>query len=292
LFVALAELQARGLRYNDPLPPLDRLPPLPQGAPSALTNGSAGSGGGDESSGGLGLEAAQLRRLAAEAFHSTLSPALRPTAAALPGYGGDVAAAAPAPHAAAAASNGTSNSASFSDEDSSSGGRLLDRLVPSPGPASEGGAFVEGMASPPGCSGTGREAWEAALAAEIAAGEGPVLRALGSYLRHLEESATGGGGGSEAEEEEAAAAAALAEAIQRYDLPATPDGCFPALFGRCVRLGLPGTARSDALLQGVRRRRRSVVLPPLGMRGPAFLALCGRQRCMLVCVYGAPAGPS
>lgn len=41
------------------------------------------------------------------------------------------------------------------------------------------------------------------MSGEIAAGEGPVLRALGGYLRSLKTAAEGGGGG-----EEAAAAAA------------------------------------------------------------------------------------
>ena len=53
-----------------------------------------------------------------------------------------------------------------------------------------------------------------------------MLEALGSYLRHLETDADGGGSQQEQ--------AALAAAIAAYDLPATPDGCFPALFGRCV----------------------------------------------------------
>ena len=49
----------------------------------------------------------------------------------------------------------------------------------------------------------GGGAWEAEVSGEIAAGEGPVLRALGGYLRSLKTAAEGGGGG-----EEAAAAAA------------------------------------------------------------------------------------
>jgi hypothetical protein len=93
----------------------------------------------------------------------------------------------------------------------------------------------------------------------VAGGEHSVQSALAAYLRRLEteggtsgaanraveaassrmteaiaNGSNGGSGGSLASQSEAAGAqlAALAEAIARHDAPATPDGCFPALFGK------------------------------------------------------------
>lgn len=66
-------------------------------------------------------------------------------------------------------------------------------------------------------------AWEAELAAELAAGEGPVMEALEAYLREVESDM--GVGGSEL-------AARLGAAVARFDVPAAPEGCFPALFTR------------------------------------------------------------
>lgn len=154
------------------------------------------------SSSGLGLSARQLRQLALDAYTSTLHPQLLPAATAALGLG---------------STGATSSSLSFSDEDIH-GVRLMDRL---PEPASS---------TRTSSSGSGRGgSWEAELAAEIAAGEGPVLQALSSYFRHLETDAEGGSEGNAPE---------LAAAISAADLPATPDGCFPALFGRHVARGL------------------------------------------------------
>lgn len=177
-----------------PLAAPPSLPPLPQAAADAAGDGSAS----------LGLSAAQLRQLAADAYAAALHPQLLPAAAATQGLGD-------------AASSGSSLS-SYSEEEQ--GGRLIDRLaVPTSG---SGGAVAPAP--------TGSGAWEAEMAAEIAAGEGPVLQALGSYFRHLETTADAGANtrSSSSEEEQAA----LTGAIAAFDAPATPDGCFPALFGR------------------------------------------------------------
>ena len=97
----------------------------------------------------------------------------------------------------------------------------------------------------PGSSGAGgwrapAEAWEAELAAELAAGEGPVMEALGAYLRSVEtelagsssstSSSSSGSGGGDGE-----LAARLRAAVARYDIPAAPEGCFPALFSRWLQ---------------------------------------------------------
>lgn len=75
-----------------------------------------------------------------------------------------------------------------------------------------------------------------------------MIEALGRYLRHLE---TAGGPGSSSsaqagqfsDGDEAGLQAVLAQAISAYDLPATPDGCFPALFGRALSLGVVSKRR-------------------------------------------------
>lgn len=180
------------------LPPLDapaKLPPLPAAASEAAD--------GDGSSAVLGLSASQLRQLAADAYLGTLPPQLLPAATAALGLDGAASA---------------SSLASFSEEEGGRASALINRLPDGAGAA----------ASAPGGSDTssssGGRAWEAELAAEIAAGEGPVLAALGGYLSHLETAAEGGGSADGDGE--------LAAAIAAFDAPATPEGCFPALFGR------------------------------------------------------------
>lgn len=192
-----------------PLAAPTELPPLPPAAAEAAGEGSTG----------LGFSADQLRQLAAEAYAGTLHPQLLPAAAAKQGLGG---------WGAAGGSAGGSLSASFS-EDEQGTGRLLDRLVV---PAGTNGGVVTvdgsgsgGSATTAAGSAAASRSWDAELSAEIAAGEGPVLAALGSYFRHLETTGSSDGGGQEEQ-------AALAEAIAAFDAPATPCGCFPALFGR------------------------------------------------------------
>lgn len=207
----------------EPLPAPANLPPLPQAA-------SAAAGSTSSSEGPLGISPAELRRLAAEAYSATLHPQLLPTAAGTLGLSG-----------AAAGSL-----SSFSEEES--GSALIDRLAV---PAGSG----------PAAAAPGGRGWEAELAAEFAAGEGPVLQALGSYFRHMETSVDPAGvGGSDAER------AALAGAIAAFDTPPTPDGCFPALFGRCavVRRGSQPSRRAG------RRGRRSCsarLAPPHAPQG-------------------------
>lgn len=148
--------------------------------------------------------AADLRQQTAVSYTSSLHPQLLPAAQALGLAGGG----------SGQTQASSSASASFSEEEGSSG-RLIDRV---PVPA-EGGAAA---------SNSSAASWEAELAAEIATGEGPVLEALGRYLRHLETDAAGGSATASSD------ADSLAAAIAAFDAPATPDGCFPALFGRCV----------------------------------------------------------
>lgn len=76
--------------------------------------------------------------------------------------------------------------------------------------------------------------WSAELAEELAAGEGPVMEALNSYLRHVETSADSGGSTWQWK---------LGAAIAKFDVPAAPDGCFPALFNRAMALGVVSRRR-------------------------------------------------
>ena len=76
--------------------------------------------------------------------------------------------------------------------------------------------------------------WGAELAAELAAGEGPVMQALNTYLRHVETSGDGGGTTWQWK---------LGAAIGKFDIPAAPDGCFPALFNRAMSLGVVSRRR-------------------------------------------------
>lgn len=76
--------------------------------------------------------------------------------------------------------------------------------------------------------------WGAELATELAAGEGPVMEALQAYCRHIE--TDGESGGSEWQWK-------LGAAIARYDVPAAPDGCFPAIFGPALALGVVSRRR-------------------------------------------------
>jgi hypothetical protein len=188
-----AELKRQRVAVNAPLEAPTKLPTLPQAVSEAA---------GDSLS-SAGIAPAHLRRLAVDAYSARLSPRLLPVATAALG----------------AASAAGSSGSSFSEEDAGlAGQQLIDRLAtPAAASSSSNGSSSSKSAG---------SAWEAELATEFAAGEGPVLQALGSYLRHLETDADGGGSQQEQ--------AALAAAIAAYDLPATPDGCFPALFGRCV----------------------------------------------------------
>ncbi|PRW33974.1 deoxyribodipyrimidine photolyase isoform A [Chlorella sorokiniana] len=222
-----------------PLAAPAELPALPAAAAEATGDGSAG----------LGLTAAQLRQLAAEAYKDALHPQLLPAAAAKQGLGG---------WGATGSSGSGSISASFSEEEQ--GGRLIDTLNVPPG--SNGGGSSGAAAS---ASAAASRSWDAELAAEIAAGEGPVLDALTRYFCHLETTA-GGSGGSSWEEQ-----AALAEAIAQFDMPATPDGCFPALFGRALALGVVSKRRlfaeAAAVLQQQPEQARPESFNPLVQLG-------------------------
>ena len=77
-------------------------------------------------------------------------------------------------------------------------------------------------------------AWEAELSAELAAGEGPVMEALQSYLSFVE--TTGSGANARWQWR-------LGAAIAKFDVPASPDGCFPALFSKAMSLGVVSRRR-------------------------------------------------
>lgn len=77
-------------------------------------------------------------------------------------------------------------------------------------------------------------AWEAELAAELATGEGPVMKALQCYLSFVE--TTGSGANTRWQWR-------LGAAISKFDVPASPDGCFPALFSRALSLGVVSRRR-------------------------------------------------
>ena len=144
---------------------------------------------------GLGISSAELRQLAAAAYLDSLHPLLR--------LAGDAAA---------------------------QGWRDWEWGAPSSPSQPDAAAAAPGGA------------WESELASEIASSESQVLAALGSYLRHLEAAGGGGNGisssGSVSDSDADAADGSavpllLAAAIAAFDAPATPNGCFPALFGRC-----------------------------------------------------------
>lgn len=242
---SLADVRALRSVYNAPLPVLPKLPRLPSAAavPGAADGGTSVDSSIGSIGSSLGISSSQLRQLASEAYRAGLSPALQAAAATQPSYGGGGGGG-----GASANLAGSTGSVSFSDEESNGNGsgngrgaRLIERLVSSSTSTAATAAGSSAAAAadckpglPAGTStstsaavGAGQGLSIAAeVAAEFAAGEGPVMRALGSYLRHLETAADGGSVEAEAE------AAALAQAIASHDLPATPDGCFPALFGR------------------------------------------------------------
>ena len=74
------------------------------------------------------------------------------------------------------------------------------------------------------------------LAATVVAGSGEsaVVAAVQAYLRHME---TDGYGESQ-EGNNVELRKSLAEAVQKHDVAATPQGCFPALFTRALGLGV------------------------------------------------------
>eukprot|EP00887_Chlorella_sp_A99_P003679 scaffold7.g3679.t1 len=145
------------------------------------------------------------------------------------------------------------------------------------GGAAAGRVIERALAQGASAAGSGWQAWEAEVAAELAAGEGPVLSALGAYLLHLEETGgtddgSGGGEGPLLRGLAGLAAALatagadgdtvpgeqrrqeqlqelLAAAIAQHDAPACPGGCFPALFGRALALGVVSRRRVYATAQ-------------------------------------------
>ena len=76
--------------------------------------------------------------------------------------------------------------------------------------------------------------WTDEVTTELAAGEGPVMNALNAYLSHVE--TAGDGGGSEWQWK-------LGSAIAKFDIPAAPDGCFPAIFNTALALGVVSRRR-------------------------------------------------
>lgn len=99
--------------------------------------------------------------------------------------------------------------------------------------------------------------WGAELAAELAAGEGPVMEALNSYLRHVETSADSGGSSWQWK---------LGAAIAKFDVPAAPDGCFPALFNRAIALGVVSRRRIYSEAVALMKAQGGETLdPPTGL---------------------------
>jgi len=110
-----------------------------------------------------------------------------------------------------------------------------------------------------GSGGSGASSdWGAELAAELAAGEGPVMEALNAYLRHVE--TTGDGGGSTWQWK-------LGSEIGKFDVPAAPDGCFPALFNRAMSLGVVSRRRilAEAMELLEKQKNESYMPVPAGI---------------------------
>ena len=105
--------------------------------------------------------------------------------------------------------------------------------------------------------GTGAN-WDAELASELAAGEGAVMNALSSYLRHLETSADGGGAEWQWR---------LGQSIAKFDVPAAKDGCFPALFNRALALGVISRRRVYSEAVAMMQRGGPAEDPPAGLLG-------------------------
>lgn len=84
---------------------------------------------------------------------------------------------------------------------------------------------------------------EPSLAGDIASSEKESMVALQAYLRHLE--TEGDTTELDAEEREYVKKwkKKLGAAIPMYDAPATPDGCFPAIFNRSLSLGVVSRRR-------------------------------------------------
>lgn len=215
---------AAALKPFAPLDPPTTLPPLPAGGAGALASlpGATGFEGGLPS-------AAELLELTA---------AVRDSASV---WSSVAAATATMPDAVASTS-------SYSEDDPAAA--LINRL--------------EAVAEDANMADDRQSAWEAEVAAEVAAGEGPVIDALSAYLLHVEEAgdaalhdsgvgsssnnsnSSGAGGSGAAAAAERQLRSRVAAAIQRHDAPASPGGCFPALFGRSLALGVVSRRRVAA----------------------------------------------
>lgn len=134
--------------------------------------------------------------------------------------------------------------------------------------------------------------WGAEVAAELAAGEGPVMEALHAYLRHVE--TTGDGGGSTWQWK-------LGSEIGKFDVPAAPDGCFPALFNRAMSLGVVSRRRiyAEAMELLEKQKNESYMPVPAGIfakigwlltSGGGALVLQKRQRKATAAAAAAEAG--
>ena len=140
-----AELAASGPAVNAPLDAPAALPALPQGCAPGAEDALPGG--------------AELLRMAAAAYAGSLDPRLAAAAAADP-----------------------RGEASSDDE----GGALAGSSSSSSGDGVEAAEWLIGRLTgdeEEGGAGSSSSAWEAELAAELAAGEGPVMAALEGYLR-------------------------------------------------------------------------------------------------------------
>eukprot|EP00208_Stichococcus_sp_RCC1054_P008027 CAMPEP_0206150500 /NCGR_PEP_ID=MMETSP1473-20131121/38333_1 /ASSEMBLY_ACC=CAM_ASM_001109 /TAXON_ID=1461547 /ORGANISM="Stichococcus sp, Strain RCC1054" /LENGTH=795 /DNA_ID=CAMNT_0053548005 /DNA_START=103 /DNA_END=2489 /DNA_ORIENTATION=+ len=102
------------------------------------------------------------------------------------------------------------------------------------------------------------EAWRAPIAARLVGGEPAVREALDVYLRLDAAAAVEGRGGASDLQREVAAATLAAE------LPSSPGGSFPAVFGQWLALGLLSRRRVAALAEeAVQAARSKQLLPAL-----------------------------
>jgi pimeloyl-ACP methyl ester carboxylesterase len=107
---------------------------------------------------------------------------------------------------------------------------------------------------------------EPSLAGDIASSEKESMIALQAYLRHLETEGDTAELNAEEREYIMKWKKKLGAAIPLYDAPATPDGCFPAIFNRSLSLGVVSRRRvySEAMAL-LHQLGESEMPPPPGL---------------------------
>ncbi|GAB4818230.1 hypothetical protein N2152v2_005276 [Parachlorella kessleri] len=300
------ELKQRQPPVNAPLDPPESLPALPeelladwwqqpeqqqqpQGRQQQQQQQGAGSGRLQAPPGGL-PEEGELERAVQEAYLASLDPLLAasPSAEALAASdwlrssGSSIDEAGQGAGAAAALtviSQMDTQDGSCSDGSGSNGAAAA--------AAATGGNGASSSSSSGGSESGGRRAarraaWEAELAAELAAGEGPVMAALETYLRRVEADAAGGGSSAEL-------GPRLWEAVANFDIPAAPEGCFPALFTRALALGVVSKRRLYQQAQALLRASQPAQLGALS-RMADFLSRLGPPNLLTGALKAASTG--